>query len=103
MPFNNMFYPPYFPMKRNYFPVSNYNTNNTPEIESTETRNKAKKEKKSNLNNLFSFLNIDSDDLLILAILFFLYLEKCDNILLYGILILLLLDIDLDSIFNFII
>lgn len=103
MPYNNIFYPPYLPNRRNYLPIPNYipDTKIENKLDSSEKRKENKKEKRHPLENLFSFLNLESDDLLILAILFCLYIEKCNNILLYGILILLLLDIDLDSIFDF--
>lgn len=112
MPFNNLLFPPYFPIRRNYIslPREDYSSvnnfiekkeKNVEIIESSNKRNENKKEKKLPFDKIFSFLDLELDDLLIIGILFFLYIEKCDDLLLYGVLFLLLFDIELDSFFKF--
>ena len=106
--FNHMFFPPSFPVRRNYIafpdedsPIENTNNENSKVPEIIETPKNQENKRGMPFEKIFSFLDLEFDDLLILGILFFLYMEKCDDLLLYGALFLLLFDIELDSLFKF--
>lgn len=108
MPYNNPFFgfPNYYwhPYYKNIniHKTQNYSNNipnyacNYNKKTSSDSFNEPEEVKNSSDfdNNIFNFLglNLQSDDLLILVLLFFLYKEGCDDIYLYIALFLLLLN-----------
>lgn len=70
---------PMFPKKMNFYNTHNFSNNNTNYFD-----------EKTNSNSIIS--NFAEDDLLILSILFFLYIEKIDDTFLYIILFMLLIN-----------
>ena len=71
-----------------------YNYKNTSPDSFSSKESEEVQNRSSFNNNYFNFLglNLESDDLLILGILFFLYKEGCDDIYLYIALFLLLIS-----------
>lgn len=67
------------------FPVKNNSSN--------------RKKEPSLLDKVLDIINIELDDLIILGVLFLLYTEKCDDLYLYIVLFMLLLDFDFDNLF----
>lgn len=103
--FYNSIYPPYphYKYPNNIFPITPYipETRKEEEQKSSPKTEKQKK-RKSYFEQITHNLGLETDDLVLYGILLFLFIEQCNDYYLYITILLILLDIDLDNIFDII-